>query len=226
MGSLPSMLLWMFIMGFMGSLHCVGMCGGLVTAISMSAKKTWWLGLLIYQLGRISTYAMLGLILGFTGLALHDFGGDLIQGLITILAGSLMVIFALNLGGWLPDPVRRLSAWVTRKTGLMQLANSLAKHARLRGWYALGLVNGLLPCGLVYAALAMSLASGNAIHASFMMACFGLGTIPAMMFVPSIMQKMSPLFRLNTLRIAAFLMMALGIITILRSTMHMHIMVS
>jgi len=224
MDSLPSMLLWVFVMGFMGSLHCVGMCGGLVAAISINAKKNWWLGLLTYQLGRVSTYAMLGLILGFTGLALHDFGGDLIQRLIAILAGSLMIIFALNLAGWLPDPVRRLSAWVTRKTGLMQLANSLAKHARLRGWYALGLVNGLLPCGLVYAALAMSIASGNAIHASFMMACFGLGTIPAMMFVPSIMQKMSPIFRLNTLRFAAFFIMVLGLITILRSSMH--IMVS
>lgn len=224
MDSLPSMLLWVFIMGFMGSLHCVGMCGGLVTAISINAKKIWWFGLLTYQLGRVSTYAMLGLILGFTGLALHDFGGDLIQRLIAILAGSLMITFALNLAGWLPDPVRRLSAWVTRKTGLMQLANSLAQHARLRGWYALGLVNGLLPCGLVYAALAMSIASGNAIHASFMMACFGLGTIPAMMFVPSIMQKMSPIFRLNTLRFAAFFIMALGLITILRSSMH--IMVS
>lgn len=224
MDSLPSMLLWVFVMGFMGSLHCVGMCGGLVTAISINAKKNWWFGLLTYQLGRVSTYAMLGLILGFTGLALHDFGGDLIQRLIAILAGSLMIIFALNLAGWLPDPVRRLSAWVTRKTGLMQLANSLAKHARLRGWYALGLVNGLLPCGLVYAALAMSTASGNAIHASFMMACFGLGTIPAMMFVPSIMQKMSPIFRLNTLRFAAFFIMVLGLITILRSSMH--IMVS
>ncbi|MDQ6955644.1 MAG: sulfite exporter TauE/SafE family protein [Mariprofundaceae bacterium] len=223
--SLPSMLLWMFVMGFMGSLHCVGMCGGLITAISMSAKKTWWFGLFTYQLGRITTYAILGLILGFTGLALHDLGGDIIQRFITILAGSLMIIFALNLGGWLPDPVQRLSSWVTRKTGLMQLANSLAKHARLRGWYALGLVNGLLPCGLVYAALAMGIATGNAIHASLMMASFGLGTIPAMMFVPSILQKMSPVFRLNTLRVAAFFMMVLGAITILRSTMHMHAMV-
>jgi len=88
MDALPSMLLWMFVMGFMGSLHCVGMCGGLISAISISTKKTWWSGLLVYQLGRISTYAMLGLTLGFTGLVLHDFGGDFIQRLITTLAGS------------------------------------------------------------------------------------------------------------------------------------------
>lgn len=226
MDSFPSMLLWMFVMGFMGSLHCVGMCGGLVTAVSMGAKKTRWTGLFVYQVGRISTYAMLGLTLGFTGLALHEFGGDLIQRAITILAGLLMIIFALNLGGWLPDPVQRLSVWVSRKIGLLQLVSKLATHARLRGWYALGLVNGLLPCGLVYAALAMGIATGYASHASLMMISFGLGTIPAMMFVPSILQKMSPMLRLNTLRIAALCMMILGLLTILRSTMHMHVMVS
>ncbi|MBN4082465.1 sulfite exporter TauE/SafE family protein [Mariprofundus ferrooxydans] len=226
--SLATMLPWMFMMGFMGSLHCVGMCGGLVTAISMSSKKTWWAGLFAYQLGRISTYAILGLFVGFMGLALNDFGGDLIQRLIGTLAGSLMIIFALNLAGWLPDPVQRLSIWVTHKTGLVQLASSLAKHARLRGWYALGLVNGLLPCGLVYAALALGIASGHAIHASLMMVSFGLGTIPAMMFVPSILQKMGPVLRLNTLRIAALLMIFLGLLTIFRSTMPMpmHAMVS
>lgn len=219
------MLAWMFVMGFMGSLHCVGMCGGLVTAISMSAKKTWWAGLFTYQLGRISTYAILGLLVGFMGLALNDFGGDLIQRLIGIFAGSLMIVFALNLAGWLPDPVQRLSIWVTHKTGLVQLAGSLAKHARLRGWYALGLVNGLLPCGLVYAALALGIATGHAIHASLMMISFGLGTIPAMMFVPSVLQKMSPVLRLNTLRVAALLMMLLGLLTIFRSPMPMHTMV-
>jgi len=224
--SFPSMLLWMLVMGFMGSLHCVGMCGGLVTAVSMTAKKTWWTGLLIYQAGRISTYAILGLVLGFTGLALHAWGGDLIQRTITVVAGLLMIIFALNLGGWLPDPIQRLSAWVSRKVGLLQLVSNLATHARLRGWYTLGIANGLLPCGLVYAALAMGIATGHAIHASLMMISFGLGTVPAMMFVPSILQKISPILRLNTLRITALLMMILGLITILRSTMHMHVMAS
>ena len=227
MDTQSSMLLLMFLMGFMGSLHCVGMCGGLVSAVSMSAKQTWWFGLLVYQCGRLTSYAAFGLVLGFIGLAFNDFGGDLIQRLIGMLAGLLMLIFALNLAGWLPDPAQRLSIWVTHKVGLMKLVASLAKHARLRGWYALGLVNGLLPCGLVYAALAMSTTTGDAITASLMMISFGLGTIPAMMFVPVIIQKMSPVLRLNTLRVAALLMMFLGLMTIFRSAMPMmHTMVS
>ncbi|MDQ6953991.1 MAG: sulfite exporter TauE/SafE family protein [Mariprofundaceae bacterium] len=211
-------------MGFMGSLHCIGMCGGLLTAVSMSQQKTWWAGLVIYQLGRITTYAILGLLVGFTGLALHDLGGHTVQRLITILAGLMIIIFALNFAGWLPDPLQRLSVWVGRKTGLMKLAGNLANHARLHGWYALGLVNGLLPCGLVYAALAMGLASEHALKASAMMASFGLGTVPAMMFVPSLLQKMSPVLRLKIMRIAALLMLSLGVLTIFRSAMRGHVM--
>jgi len=223
---LPTMLLGLLLMGFMGSLHCIGMCGGLITAVSMRSKKTSWLGLLVYQLGRISTYATLGLILGFTGQTLHSLGGDWVQRLVGILAGSLIITFALNLGGWLPDPVQRLSVWFTRKTGLMQWVAKLASHARLHGWYTLGLVNGLLPCGLVYAALAISMTAENNIQALFMMVCFGLGTVPAMMFVPSLMQKMSPALRLNSLRAAALFMIVLGLFTMLRSTMPMHAIIA
>ncbi|MDX8397634.1 MAG: sulfite exporter TauE/SafE family protein [Mariprofundaceae bacterium] len=222
--SLPSLLLVMFTMGFMGSLHCIGMCGGLITAVSMSSERICWLGLFIYQLGRITTYAMLGCLLGILGMGLSDIGGDVLQRILAVSAGLLMIVFALNLAGWLPDPLRRLSTWVTRKIGLMQQIAKLAAHARLRGWYALGLVNGLLPCGLVYAALAMALAQGGAFYASMMMASFGLGTIPAMMFVPSILQKMSPIRRLKMMRIAALLMICLAILTIYRgiSMLPMH----
>jgi len=224
MDSLATLLLLMFTMGFMGSLHCVGMCGGLVSAVSLSAPRIWWTGLLVYQWGRVTTYALLGFVFGMLGMGLSDVGGDTFQRILAIIAGLLMIIFALNLAGFLPDPVRRLSVWGSRKIGLAQLAAQLASHARLRGWYALGLANGLLPCGLVYAALAMSLAKGSGLTASLMMLSFGLGTIPAMMLLPSLLQKMSPIFRLTSMRIAAMLMMILGIMMIFRSMvpMHMH----
>jgi len=218
---IPSLLL-MFMMGFMGSLHCIGMCGGLITAVSVSTQRVWWAGLLVYQLGRVSTYAILGFLIGLTGLALGELGGAMIQRLIAMLAGFIMVIFALNLAGWLPDPLQRLSLWAMRSIGLMQMVGKMASHARLHGWYTLGLVNGLLPCGLVYAALAMGLASGHAINSSLMMASFGLGTIPAMMLVPSLLQKMSPTSRLRSMRIAAFLMLLLALMTIFRAFMPMH----
>jgi len=139
-------------LGFMGSLHCIGMCGGLISAISMSRPNIYWQGLFVYQIGRITTYAMLGVLLALTGFVLQSMAIDGLQRLLAIVAGSLMIIFAFNLGGWLPDPLRRLSAWVSRKTGLARLAHSAAAGARSGSWFMLGLANGLLPCGLVYAA--------------------------------------------------------------------------
>jgi len=212
-------LLLMLSMGFMGSLHCIGMCGGLVSAVSMSRKQVWWSGLLVYQFGRISTYAMLGLLVGLSGAALSAFGGDQLQRLLALFAGLLMIGFAMNLAGWLPDPLRHFGAWASRKTGLAQLAMRVSKGGRASNWYALGLVNGLLPCGLVYAALSLALASGNAAHATLMMVAFGLGTVPAMMLVPSALHGMTPAQRSISLRIAAILIILLGLMTIYRSSM-------
>jgi len=219
MEALPSTLLLMLSLGFMGSLHCIGMCGGLVTAVSMSQTSIWWTGLLIYQLGRISTYALLGLLVGLTGASLSAFGGDLLQRILAISAGILMIIFALNLAGWLPDPLRRFSSWASRKSGLAGLARRASEHGRAGNWYTLGLANGLLPCGLVYAALSLVLATGDAQTGTMMMATFGLGTIPAMMLVPSLLHSMTPALRSSAMRLAAVMIMAMGFITIFRSSM-------
>jgi len=219
--TLLSTLLLMLSLGFMGSLHCIGMCGGLVTAISMSHTNIWWSGLLVYQLGRVTTYALLGLLVGISGFALHAFGGDLIQRILAIVAGILMIIFALNLAGWLPDPLRRFSAWASKKTGLAQLAKNASTHARAGSWYTLGLANGLLPCGLVYAALSMALAANNAQTATLMMVAFGLGTIPAMMLVPSLLHRMTPSLRSRAMSIAAVLIIAMGLIIIFRNPITM-----
>ncbi len=220
--TLPSALLLMLSLGFMGSLHCIGMCGGLVTAVSMSQPKVWWSGLFIYQCGRISTYTLLGLLVGLTGVALTTFGGDLLQRALAILAGTFMIIFALNLAGWLPDPLRRFSTWASSKTGLAQLAQRASSQARAKSWFALGLANGLLPCGLVYAALSLALSSGDAYKAMLMMCAFGIGTAPAMMLAPSALHKMTPSLRTNAMRIAALILVIIGIVTISRSGIMMH----
>jgi len=159
---------------------------------------------------------------GFAGAALSSFGGDLVQRLLAALAGTLMIIFAMNLTGLLPDPLRRLGLWASRKTGLALLARRVATEARASGWYALGLANGLLPCGLVYAALSLALATGNAMHGVVMMLCFGLGTIPAMMAVPSLLSRLTPAMRSSAMRVAGMLLFALGVMTLWRGFMPMH----
>ncbi len=212
-------LLFMVSLGFMGSLHCIGMCGGLIAAISMSRARLNWSGLFIYQIGRILTYTMLGILVGLSGLALHAFGGDILQRLLSLLAGSLMIVFALNLAGWLPDPLSRFSIWASHKTGLAKLAHQVSQQARAGGWFTLGLANGLLPCGLVYAALSLGLASGSAFNAGLMMASFGLGTIPAMMLAPSALHRLAPRLRNSAMRLAALLIIIMAIITMMRANM-------
>jgi len=216
-------LLLMFSIGILGSLHCMGMCGGLVAALCMSRPKVWWTGLVAYQAGRVASYSILGLLLGLFGSLLTVVGGwPVLRGL-AIFAGLLMVVFGLNLAGWLPDPLRRFSALLSERIGLAAIARSLVQRSSLPGWITMGFVNGLLPCGLVYAALTMALASASGGMAMLMMFSFGLGTVPSMMFAPSMLRKFTPELRGWILRVAGVILVLLGVMTMLRDgVMHSH----
>jgi uncharacterized protein len=206
----------MFSMGLLGSLHCIGMCGGLVSALALSRPRIWWSGLFGYQLGRVTTYTLFGLAAGLFGAALGKIGGWPVLRALTLIAGVFMIVFGLNLAGWLPDPLRRFTSYISGRIGLARLAHHLAGKASLSGWYIMGAANGLLPCGLVYAALGLSLASGETTSAVVMMFFFGLGTIPSMMFAPSLVRKLTPELRGWSLRIAGIIMIVLGVMTALR----------
>jgi len=214
-------LLLMLGMGFVGSLHCIGMCGGLVAALSLSRPAIWWRGLIVYQAGRVATYALLGLLAGLGGMGLVEISGAWVQRGLAVIAGLAMLFFALNLGGWLPDPLARITAAANRHLGLGKLVRNAAQHARSRGWLLLGMANGLLPCGLVYAALAMAVASADVSDAFLMMLFFGLGTVPAMLLAPLILGKISAKSRAIFLKFAAVLLVALAVLTMLRGfSMH------
>ena len=120
--SLLESALLMLTMGLLGSLHCIGMCGGLVSAMCMSRPKIWWPGLVIYQFGRVTTYSLFGLVAGLFGAALGEVGGWPLLRALAIVAGLLMIVFGLNLAGWLPDPLRRFTALVSQRIGLAALA--------------------------------------------------------------------------------------------------------
>jgi sulfite exporter TauE/SafE len=214
-------ILLMLSMGLLGSLHCIGMCGGLVSAVAMSRPTIWWPGLFGYQIGRVTTYTLFGLIAGLFGTALGHIGGWPMLRALAVIAGVLMIVFGLNLAGWLPDPLRRFTATISQRIGLAKLAHRLAGQASLSGWYVMGLANGLLPCGLVYAALGLSLASGDTASAVSMMFFFGIGTIPSMMFAPSLIRKLTPELRGWSLRIAGVIVIVLGVMTTMRDgSMH------
>ncbi|MDX8392775.1 MAG: sulfite exporter TauE/SafE family protein [Mariprofundaceae bacterium] len=210
--------LLMLGMGFLGSLHCIGMCGGLVAALSLTRPAIWWRGLITYQTGRVATYSLLGVLAGLGGMGLVEITGAWLQRGLAFIAGFAMILFALNLGGWLPDPLARITQAANQRLGLTRLVRDAAQRARAQGWLLLGMANGLLPCGLVYAALAMALAAADVWHAWLMMLFFGFGTVPAMLFAPLLLNKLSAGWRGRLLKFAAIMVIALGVLTMLRGT--------
>lgn len=142
-----------------GTPHCMGMCGALAVA---GGGKGW--NAALYHLGRTTTYAVLGAIAGGFGAAIPG-----PPWLATGISAVLLVGFAASLVGWLPEPrvmlpgVAKAGAWLTKQRHPM---------ARL----AFGVVNGLLPCGLLYATLALPVSTGSAPQGAAMMAMFGLIT--------------------------------------------------
>jgi sulfite exporter TauE/SafE len=214
-----------FALGFLGSLHCIGMCGGLVTTLSMSRPRVWWSGLFAYQIGRISTYTLMGLFSGLLGAVLSRvFWFDHAQIALTLLAGAMMITFALHIAGWLPDPFLKGATRLFNVTGISRLLSAASASPHAASWYVVGVLNGFLPCGLVYAALSLSLTAGHVGLAALMMLAFGLGTVPAMSFVPALMKSIAPAMRGQVLNIAAVLLIGLGVLTMIRGSEWMHML--
>lgn len=161
----PSLLLAALLSGLVGSPHCVGMCGGLATAATGKPAQT-----ALYHAGRLGTYAALGAAAGALG---HALPGPV--WLPMGVAALLLAWFALRLSG-LVGPV---SAGPLGRRLPRLGAQALTRGGAL-GHLGFGVVNGLLPCGLVYAALALPVAAGGAAAGAAGMLAFGLGTVPAL----------------------------------------------
>ena len=170
-------MLWTaFMLGLVGSLHCVGMCGAIALALPHFGRgwSAFVVGRLAYNLGRILTYSMLGIIFGLIGKTLALAG---IQQWLSIGAGIAILIGLLVSTRYTTPPIIRAVTWLKKNLG--QLLQQRSPYALL----LLGLLNGLLPCGLVYAACAGAMATGELIQGLEYMALFGLGTVPLMMGV-------------------------------------------
>ena len=174
-----------FLLGLLSSIHCLGMCGGIIGALSLglpeSIRDSRYQSCIMvsgYNLGRIFSYTCAGAISGSMGLLLLEVRGGLL--ILRITAGTVLVLLGLNIGGWLP----RLSileqfglrAWrVIQPLGKRFLPVDSFPRA-----FMIGVVWGWLPCGLVYSILLWAVASGGPAAGSSIMMCFGLGTLPAL----------------------------------------------
>ena len=172
-------MLWSgFILGLLGSFHCIGMCGPIAFLLpvdrSNSLKK--FSQVLSYHIGRLITYGIIGLIFGMIGKSLYIFG---LQQQLSIIIGTIMIVAVLiptHLTNKLKpfQPIYRIISKVKSALG-----NALKKKTT-DTFLTIGFLNGFLPCGLVYMAVFASLATGQAVMGSLYMVLFGLGTIPLM----------------------------------------------
>jgi sulfite exporter TauE/SafE len=204
----------------LGSAHCVGMCGPYVAMctaqfVPRGATAVARLFLrILFNLGRIATYGLIGLIVGAFGQIAQAAATRLgVGGIVAMLAGAAALIFGLSMMGWLRDPARLVAgAGLGRAltAGRMRLKQAPPSVAPL----LLGALQGWLPCALVYAAASRAAIAGSAGMGALTMVVFGLGTVPAVFALTVLPQAV--LGRIRAQRLAGVLLTLLGMLLILR----------
>ncbi len=178
-----------FVVGLLGGVHCLGMCGGIVAALSFGMdtgndRGRQWLLLAGYNLGRIASYTLAGAIVGVLGmLALGFTGIQQARIIFQIVAALVMVALGLYLGGWWFGLAKIEKAGAKWWQLLEPVGRKLIPVRSVRSAVLVGAIWGWLPCGLVYSVLIWSLSSGDPVHGALLMLAFGLGTLPNLMLM-------------------------------------------
>ena len=203
-----------FLVGFLGSFHCVGMCGPIALALPLEKKSNWsfFSGRLLYNGGRVLTYSVLGLLVGIIG---HTIAMAGFQKVLSIATGILILIIAM-----LPFLIKRvnyLNLFLVRYTskikGLFKVLFGLRSRKTL---FLIGVVNGLLPCGFVYLALAGAATTGTMAEGMSYMLLFGLGTVPMMLTLTMAGNIFSLRTRMIIQKISPFIAVSVAILLIAR----------
>lgn len=209
-------------LGLLGSSHCLVMCGGIAAALGMGSPQVRPLPtLLLFQLGRIGSYTTLALLLAGVVSVITAPGGAIIA-LPRLASALLLIAMGLYISSWWNGLL-----WLERVgKGLWQRVQPFTqKHLpvqRYRDALVVGLCWGLLPCGLIYTALAWSATAGSVLQAAALMACFGLGTLPAMLITGAAGQNLQKLLIKKQLRnTAALLLIGFGVWTAWGAVAHL-----
>lgn len=198
-----------FMIGLLGSVHCIGMCGPLAFAVPSLKPGAAYVVLdkVLYQVGRILSYSILGLLIGLIGRQMWMAG---LQQWISITTGLLIIVAAcsriLKFGG------------SNRSSIMLKPFNKLFGYAlkHKANHLIIGMINGLLPCGFVYLALAGALNTGTTESAAAYMFWFGVGTSPLMLMATISMAFTGGLIRKRINKVIPYMMVCLGLWFILR----------
>ncbi len=201
-----SAYLALFLVGLLGGTHCVGMCGGIVGALSLGAPARWSMHL-AYNAGRIISYAAAGALAGALGAASLSLDGHAPVRLTLYLLANLMLV---ALGLYLLGVTRALAFTERAGQHLWRLIQPLTRRflpARtIAQAFPLGLLWGWLPCGLVYSALATALSAGSSERGALLMLAFGLGTLPNLLLAGILLARLNEFVRRPVVRIASGLL--------------------
>ncbi|MGD8306356.1 MAG: sulfite exporter TauE/SafE family protein [Ignavibacteria bacterium] len=211
---MPPEIITALLVGFFGSLHCIGMCGPIAVALPIpdSSHLSFFTGRILYNIGRVVSYSMLGLVFGLVGGRIALAGA---QQVVSIALGVIIIIAVL-----MPQKYKNyfIQHSLIQKIVLPIKSNIvvLFKKGNFSSMFLIGILNGFLPCGFVYIGLAGAIASGDAITGAAVMMMFGFGTVPAM-FAASVFGKYINIGIRTKLRAATpYLAILLAIIFILR----------
>ncbi|MDP2824033.1 MAG: sulfite exporter TauE/SafE family protein [Sulfuritalea sp.] len=201
-----------FMVGLLGSGHCLGMCGGLVSGcfMKLQAKGPWPYA--AYHASRISIYAGVGLIAALLGTVLVASGmTGLAQGVLQILAGAIVILLGLDLLGI--SPIRNTWGFAPMAWLRKQFVNASQKGPVL-GAAISGAINGLMPCSMTMAMAVKATTAATPPEGMLLMLAFGAGTLPSMLFASVLFGKLGPRLRGGLQKLAALFVIALGVSTL------------
>ena len=184
----PITLTSAFLLGFFSTMHCIGMCGGIIGALSLSLpveirnnKPKLFTFVLSYNLGRLVSYGVAGFIAGAVGTSvLQSVGFDQGHAILRGIGVFMMIAIGLYLTGWIPQLASIEKIGIPVWKHLEPIGRKLVPVASIPKAVAYGLIWGWLPCGLVYFVLIWALTAGDAIHGASTMLAFGAGTLPTL----------------------------------------------
>ena len=197
----------LFVIGLMTSVHCIAMCGGINVSQCLSENKKFsGLSPVMYNLGRVVSYTVIGFVLGFAGMFFgtgENLGvSSIIQGLIKSFAGIYMVIMGVNMLGFVPQ-IKRLTFHLPNFIGKFRVKNSQP--------FVVGLLNGFMPCGPLQSIQLVALATGNPFTGGLSMFAFSLGTVPLMLGLGSLVSVLGKRFTDRMMTVGAILVTVMGL---------------
>ncbi|WP_296225129.1 sulfite exporter TauE/SafE family protein [Ralstonia sp. UBA689] len=220
-------LVSVFLIALLGGVHCLAMCSGIAlaaergaVAVRIVSRRRLWFEQVVMHLGRLSMYALLGSIMGALGATVWRQQWLPIQRGLFALASALLLVYGLLLlvrttgdawrSVWLERVLGRLAGGLSRLAA--RLGGSLRQRPPLVRRYVTGLAWGLVPCGMVYGALAVALLAGNAASGAVVMLAFGVGTLPNLLMMSGLAGWLRGLSRQRWARgVAGALIAAFGI---------------